>query len=323
MDDIEVLLSQAFKNDKASHAYIVVGEKQHISTLLKNCATIAMCPNSTIDSCEVCHKVQNGLHQDVLCLPLDTTKNRLSVADMAFLVDESVKRPVDSSSTKRVFLIDATSSVSGIGSDIWQNKLLKTLEEPISGIYLFIGVTDAESLLPTVRSRCQILKQTSVSVADINSTLVSRGFDIRTAQIAAAMSGGSLQNALILAENSAVFHAYNSALDMAENMSSTKNSLKYVADAATNKDNINDFLAFLTMLYRESIVYRIQPSLCLLPCLESSIKKISSNYTIPAVLGCIEKVNSAKKRLDDGGNLQVVLDNLAISILEVKYTCRL
>ena len=314
-------LASAFKEGYAVHAYIVVGERQYIKSLLKECAIVTMCSAHVGDNCEACKKVVASTHQDVISLPLDPTKTRLSVADMAYLVEESYKRPVDVSD-QRVFLVDASNSTSGVGCELWQNKLLKTLEEPAPNVYIFVAVTDAEALLPTVRSRCQILKQTKLTVEQVRQALLSKSFNLVSCEMAAAMSGVSVNTGERILANPAIFDAYNTAINVATQMTSTKNALRFASEILSNKDYIYDCLGFLTTLLRESIVYRLEPSLCVLPHLKDTIAQICSYYTLAACEICIEKINVAKKRLDDNGNAAVVIDQLLNTILEIRYRCR-
>ena len=51
----------------------------------------------------------------------------------------------------KVFIIDEAELLDPYG----QNALLKTLEEPPPGTYIFLVTTQEERLLPTIRSRCQ------------------------------------------------------------------------------------------------------------------------------------------------------------------------
>ena len=314
-------LVAAFKEGRAVHAYIVVGERQYLSTLLTECAIVTMCYAHVGDGCDACKKVRDNAHQDVIRLPLDSSKTRLTVADMSYLVEESYKRPVDESE-QRVFLIDASSSTSGVGCELWQNKLLKTLEEPVENVYLFIGVTDAEALLPTVRSRCQILKQTKLTVQEVCQALLEKSFNLTSCEMAAAMSGGSVNTGERILANPAIFEAYNVAIRIATQMTSTKNALRYASEMLANKDYVYDCLGFLMTLMRESIVYRLAPELCVLPHLQDTIAQICAYYTLQACEICIEKINSAKKRLDDNGNVTVVVDQLLNTILEIRYRCR-
>lgn len=313
-------LTNAIRENKAVHAYIVAGEKQSITKLLTECALACMQAEA---SGETYNKITRLEHQDVIRIPQDVNKNKLTVADISYLVEETFKRPIDGNSKCRVFLVDASNSVTGIGAEAWQNKLLKTLEEPTEGVFIFIGVTDPEGLLPTIRSRCQILKQSALTVCEVKQRLMQSGFDARSCEIAAAMSGGSVDTAERLLRNGNAFKAFETAVSLAENMSSTKNALQYASAILSVKDNIYDFLQFLTILYRESVVYRLQNELCLLSSLTDTIDKICANYTLQATYACIETINKTKKVLDDNGNVTVAVDTLLNKILEIKYRCRL
>ena len=314
-------LRGVFANGSAAHAYVVVGEKQYIPALLKECAMVTLCPDHLGCDCETCKKVVIGAHQDVINLPADSQKNRLTVADISYLVEESYKRPVDSGE-RRVFLVNAVSSVAGVGSDVWQNKLLKTLEEPQDGVYIFIGVSDAESLLPTVRSRCQIIKQNKLSIDEVKTAVSGKGFDERSCEMAAALSGGSVETAESLLLNSSAFKSYETALDAAMNMTSTKNALLYASRIVANRDCVYEFLSCYVLLLRESIIYRLQPDLVRLPAFSEEINKICANYTLSAAVSCIERLDSAKKRLDGGANLAVSIDRLLTDLLQIRYLCR-
>lgn len=315
-------LREAFSRGKAAHAYIVAAEKQLLPDLLKQCAKVCMCNNHTAkDGCETCKKVQLGLHQDVLKFPRDEQKGRLSVADVLLLVEESYKRPVDDGDI-RVFLVDASNSVSGTGAEIWQNKLLKTLEEPNENIYLFIGVTDAESLLPTVRSRCQVLKQNKALPQEICESLCKKGYLRSYCEVASCVCS-DVATAEGVVSNPIVIRAFQRAVDWCAEMTSTKNALQFVAPVVVEKESVQWVLRFLSVLLRESIAFRLTETLCSLPSHKDTVLKICENYSLQAAEVCIEKIDSAKRRLDDGGNATVVMDQLASSMLEVKFRCRI
>ncbi len=317
-NNLKDFLSQEFACGHASHAYVVVAEKSFVPHLLKMCACIALCPSHLLDDCEVCRKVMTEVHQDVIAVPRDKDKNRITVDDVNYVIEESVKRPIDNVE-RRVFTFDATCT-SGVYAETWQNKLLKTLEEPLDNVTVFIGVSDYESLLPTVRSRCQVLRQTVLSSQEVKQQLRSSGFNLRSVEIASVMCGGSVENAQRLINDSGVFSAYDYALEMLCNMASTKNALPY-AQIAQSK-NVYDFLAFCSVLLMESIKSRTAPNLTELPSLATSVEKINKNYSLQACQECILLLDKAKQRLDNGGNASVVIDNLLISIAEVKYRCR-
>jgi DNA polymerase-3 subunit delta' len=82
------------------------------------------------------------------------------------------------------------------------NSLLKTLEEPPPrSVLILIGTSPAKQL-PTIRSRCQLMRFRPLPVDVVAELLVSKGFvaDPSEARRLARYSEGSLQRALELAD---------------------------------------------------------------------------------------------------------------------------
>ncbi len=72
-------------------------------------------------------------------------------------------------------------------SVICQNILLKTLEEPPEGV-LFLLMGTENGLLPTIRSRCAVLRFGSMSQEEVLSELLRDGIDRDTAVLCARLS---------------------------------------------------------------------------------------------------------------------------------------
>lgn len=97
------------------------------------------------------------------------------------------------SGSVKVFLIDEFDRVTKEG----QNALLKTLEEPLPGVYFILLSTFEDKILPTIHSRCRIIHCYPLTEETIKEALVYRGVDPTIAQRAAFLSGGSFSRALI------------------------------------------------------------------------------------------------------------------------------
>lgn len=80
------------------------------------------------------------------------------------------------------------------------NALLKTLEEPPPHSLIILIANQIDSILPTIRSRCQVLRFNPLSAADITDLLLRNGTttDPEAAANAAAGSEGSLTQAAVL-----------------------------------------------------------------------------------------------------------------------------
>lgn len=80
-----------------------------------------------------------------------------------------------------------------------QNALLKTLEEPPEGTVLILTAGHEQSLLPTIRSRVQLIPVGRLEREHLEAHFVNQAFDEETVARAYAISGGlpGLMNALL------------------------------------------------------------------------------------------------------------------------------
>ena len=72
-----------------------------------------------------------------------------------------------------------------------QNTLLKTLEEPPAEALLLLTGNE-QGLLPTVRSRCAVIRLGETPDGEIRALLIKEGASPKNAALAAAWAGGSL-----------------------------------------------------------------------------------------------------------------------------------
>jgi len=69
-----------------------------------------------------------------------------------------------------VFILNADSFFATVTNDPWQNAFLKLFEEPGHNIYFILATTMPQKLLPTIRSRGQIIKHSSPSAKKLEGS---------------------------------------------------------------------------------------------------------------------------------------------------------
>jgi DNA polymerase-3 subunit delta' len=93
----------------------------------------------------------------------------------------------------RIFIIENADKMN----DASANALLKTLEEPPETTHIILIAARADSLLATIRSRCQVIRFAPVPAKEIEEHLIATGeFSPEDAALAAHVSGGSVGRAL-------------------------------------------------------------------------------------------------------------------------------
>ena len=118
-------------------------------------------------------------------------KRVLRVEQMRQIEREANFRPFEGKA--RVFLIDDADKLN----DASANALLKVLEEPPSTSHLILITARPAMLLPTILSRCQMIRFSPLTPAEIETHLLKHNLvDSKTARLRARAAGGSMGRAL-------------------------------------------------------------------------------------------------------------------------------
>jgi DNA polymerase-3 subunit delta' len=157
--------------------------------------------------CPGCRQVESLNHADVelvskpadkAFIPLESLIGDAEHRMRAGLCYNIALKPY--SGRHKVAIIDDADYLNKEGA----NCLLKTLEEPPPKSLLILIGTSEQRQLPTIRSRCQIVRFQPLPEGDVAELLVERGLchDPALARTAAALSQGSLERAALLCDPS-------------------------------------------------------------------------------------------------------------------------
>ena len=146
-------LGNVTDGDGLSHAYIVsgvTGSGRHILATILISATLCDASGDTIPcgSCSPCKKIASGIHPDVIYVGRD---NIVSVGDVRALRSDAYVRPNEGK--RKTYLIEQADKMK----DSAQNALLKLLEDGPKYAQFILIAENSEALLPTLRSRCEVL----------------------------------------------------------------------------------------------------------------------------------------------------------------------
>ena len=199
-------------------------------------------------------KVIFGEHPDVgMVLP---SGRNVVVDAVRDLEREANFRPYEAGA--RIFIVDEADKMNDAAS----NALLKTLEEPATTTYIFLITSRPDSLLSTIRSRCQVLRFAPVETSEIESRLLSKGkLEATDAALAARLSNGSVGRALSLdlnkfrAQREAMLGVVRSVL-LDDDRTAILRISERMNDAA-NKDNYEETLDILQTVIRDVWLVRI------------------------------------------------------------------
>jgi replication-associated recombination protein RarA len=132
-----------------------------------------------------------------------------------------------------------------------QNALLKTLEEPPSQTFIVLTTDKADALLPTIRSRLQIIPVQPPSAAAITQYFAERGTEAAPQHVALARGRIGLLDALST-DNS---HPLSSSISLAKELvgASTFERLAMTDTLLKQKDQLQHVLDGMAIIYRALI----------------------------------------------------------------------
>jgi DNA polymerase III subunit delta' len=185
-----------------------VGKRQFALELAKSFVCQNPSGGEACDGCSACHRAVKF----VFPIPTDKNKdefkkvftsehidvgmvihykNTILVDAIRSLETEANFRPYEAKA--RFFIIDEADKMNDAAS----NALLKTLEEPPPTSHIFLVSSRPDSLLPTIRSRCQTLRFAPIPASEIEDYLLAEGkFSPADARLVAGLSAGSVGRAL-------------------------------------------------------------------------------------------------------------------------------
>ena len=154
---------------RASHAYLFYGPGGAGKRAAARAVAAELLAAGSPDPVSARSRVASGAHPDLTWVA-PSGAHEILVSDIDVPVVSAASRtPFEAGS--RVFVIER---VDELGDEA-ANRMLKTLEEPASFVHLILLSDRLAEVLPTIRSRCQLVRFNAPSVQETAAALVELG----------------------------------------------------------------------------------------------------------------------------------------------------
>lgn len=317
--DIINYIRNAVREDKVSHAYILNGERGAGKKMLANLfAATLLCEKGGPDPCNECHscrQAESGNHPDIIKVTHEKP-NSISVDDIREQVNNTIMiKPYQG--PYKVYIIPQADMMTPQA----QNALLKTIEEPPEYAVIMLLTENADTLLPTINSRCVMLK-----LRNIKDTLIKK-YLMETMQVpdykadmCTAFAQGNMGRAIMLATSEHFNEIRDEAVQLLKYINEMELSeiVQAVSRITAYKLEINDYLDIIMIWYRDVLLYKATKDMDKVVFKDQIkyIKERAKRSSYEGIELIIESLEKAKARLKANVNFDLVMELLFLTIKE-------
>ena len=254
------MLQQHVAHETLRHAYLLTGPsgigRRTLAVRLAQALNCQTPPARGVPcrNCRSCKQIEAGQNIDLMVVQAESEGGTLKVEQVREVTKFLSLKPYQSQYKIVIFLRFQEANASA------QNALLKTLEEAASYAVLLLTADNAEQLLPTIVSRCEILRLRPLAVDAVAGFLASRGMDSDKARLLAHLSGGRPGYALRLSADEAALAFRTEKLDDLKRLLSAKlrERFQYAERLAKDKDAFRQTLLLWLSYWRDVMLRSAQ-----------------------------------------------------------------
>ena len=251
------MLRQHVANGTQRHAYLFTGSRgigrRSLALAFARALTCVQppAPGAFCGECRECRQIGAMQHPDLSIIQAPKEGGMLKVEQIRELRKGVLLSPYQAKYKIILLLRFQEANPSSA------NALLKTLEEAPSKVILLLTADNTEQLLPTIVSRCEVLRLRPVPVSRVEAYLQEKGANKEKAQFLTHLSAGRPGYALSLLEDETELELRSERIAEFKSMLSASrvNKFAYAEKLVKDKENFRETLLLWLSLWRDLMLY--------------------------------------------------------------------
>ena len=284
------ILKETITKGNILHSYMFFGTEGIGKKLFAlEFAKMILCENqknSPCEKCKSCIEFNSNNNPDFFFIEPDG--NSIKINQIRNMQKGILEKPIISS--KKVYIINNAETMTKEA----QNSLLKTLEEPQEYVVIILIVSDENSMLPTIKSRCTKIFFEKISDENLKTYIKEKIGDVHFEESMIKLSEGSIGKCIEISKKQEILKKIEDFINNIENMDEVQiiNASSYFNE---NKEDINLILDYIYIL------------------IFNKTKEFSNKIKY---IFAMEKVQNAKKKLSKSNNFDMTIDNMLMQMKE-------
>lgn len=254
--------------------------------------------------------------QNVDAIHYRNKKASIGVSEVRDIIEEVYKRPYEGD--KKVIVIYDAEKLTIQA----QNALLKTIEEPPNGVYILLLTTNLESLLDTIKSRCQIYKLTPLNKEEMID-FINLNYEVSDEQLSSllAYSEGIPGRVEKFLNDPKLQSLRNLIIDMLRdiNKNEVDITIKYEKLFYHYKDEKEELLNIISSFVRDIILYKEinDKRLIINSDKNKEIEELVQMMSYRKLNGMLQYIDEARMNLKQNINFPMTISIMLMGFLEV------
>ena len=311
-------LQTIFDKHRLAHAYIFEGEKgtgkahiMHFFVKLMLCEH----PNNNVpcETCRNCRRVESGNHPNVH--QISPEGQFIKIDQIRELIGEMKMMGVEEG--RKIYVLHHADRLNIASA----NMILKFLEEPDGEVTAILLTEQMQSILPTIRSRCQHIKFQKLPRHVLLKHLQDNHISSAMASTVSMMTN-ELEMALFLANDDEFALARKTVLKLVEAIQqNVHEAMLIVYDEwlphFKEKGEMEQALDLLLFAYRDIVSIKANPeAACTYPDMLSLFKEVALHSTYEKLSKQMESILQARASLQRNMNRTLLMEQLMLNLQE-------
>ncbi len=304
---------RSIRSGKTSHSYIFEGPagcgRRKTALALIQALYCQAGTDEACGKCPSCRKVTSGNHADIHFVEPLPDKRDISIDQLREMQRELALRPYEA--PRKCCIMEPAERMSVNAA----NSLLKTLEEPPGNAIIILLTENADMLLPTIRSRCQLVRFAPLSPEHVKRLLEQNGMESSAAAMLAQMADGSMQRAQEL-DNESLTERQGLLLKHLNSM-----SLEHIAtvfnaseELSGNREETLETLDMLLSLARDLIHLTAGCRDIINTAIRPALESMASNLNLDRAIKLAEYIIETRRSVQRNANVKLALDHLFVKM---------